>query len=366
MRRAYRFALDPNDRQRSALASHCGAARFAFNWGLGLVKERLEGRESGSGARVPWSLPELRREWNRAKAEVAPWWAENSKEAYSSGLDALARALSNFSASKRGQRRGRRMGFPGFRKRGRRDRSRFTTGAIRVDDERHVVLPRLGRLKTLEATTALEEEIGAGRARILAATISREAERWFVSFTVEVERELLPSNGHQDTVGVDVGLLSLATLSTGEKVAGPKGLRRNLRKLRRLSRALSRKRRGSANRRRAARKLGRSHARVANLRHDHLHKLSTTLAKSHGRVALEDLNISGMLGNRRLARAIADAGWGELRRMLEYKCRWYGSELVVVDRWYPSSKVCSECGAVKTELLLSATDSVRIEAVFGH
>jgi putative transposase len=159
MQRAYRFALDPNNRQRAALASHCGAARFAFNWGLGLIKQRMEARAAGQEVRLPWTLP--RPECNQAKPEVAPWWGENSKEAYSSGLDGLARAPRNFSESKRGWRRGRLVGFPRFRKRGHRDRCRFTTGAIRVDDERHLVLPRLGRLRTLETPWRWSE--GPGR-----------------------------------------------------------------------------------------------------------------------------------------------------------------------------------------------------------
>ena len=132
---AYRFALDPSPRAASALASHVGARRFAYNWGLAVVKERLDARRCGEPVEVPWSLPALRREWNRAKEEAAPWWRENSKEAYSAGLDGLARALRAFSASKHGKRKGRRMGFPRFRKRGRgRESVRFTTGAIRVDD----------------------------------------------------------------------------------------------------------------------------------------------------------------------------------------------------------------------------------------
>jgi len=130
---AYRFALDPTPKQQRALASHCGAARFAFNWGLALVKDRMDARQAGDEVDVPWTLPRLRREWNLAKSDVAPWWEENSKEAYKSGLDGLARALKNWSDSRAGRRRGRPVGFPRFRKKGRsRDACRFTTGAIKV------------------------------------------------------------------------------------------------------------------------------------------------------------------------------------------------------------------------------------------
>src|SRR4029453_8386306 len=135
---AYRFALDPTPTQRRALDSHCGAARVAYNWGLHLVEERLEQRRGDPTVQVPWTLPDLRWEWNRAKDQVAPWWAENSKEAYSSGLDGLARALKHWSDSRSGRRKGRPVGFPRFKKKGRaRDACGFTTAPIRGEADRH-------------------------------------------------------------------------------------------------------------------------------------------------------------------------------------------------------------------------------------
>jgi putative transposase len=180
---AYRFTLDPTPRQRRALASHCGAARVAYNWGLALVKMRLDERQSDARVQVPWSLPDLRLEWNRAKQQVAPWWAESSKEAYNSGLDGLARALRSWADSKNGRRKGRSVGFPRFKKKGRaRDACRFTTGAIKVlPDREHVQLPRIGVLKTHESTRKLACRLEQGTARILAATISRTADRWYVA-----------------------------------------------------------------------------------------------------------------------------------------------------------------------------------------
>ena len=375
----YRFALDPTSAQERYLASHCGAARFAFNWGLEQVRASMAVGELERVMGLPrtdslgWSLYALRREWNAEKQRVAPWWGENSKEAYSSGLAALSAALDNWSQSRKGKRAGPRVGFPRFRKRGHPMGCRFTTGAIRVDDERHVTLPRIGRLRTSEATPALRQRLTQGTARILSAAVSCEAGRWCVAFGCEVERAVVESNGHDDTVGVDLGVLTLATLSTGEVVAGPRALRAGLRKLRRLSRYHARCRRGSANRRRAARSLARHHARVASLRRDHLHQLTTRLAKSHGRIVIEDLNVSGMTRSARgsreapghnmrakngLNRSLADASFGEFRRQLEYKCRWYGSELVVADRFLPSSKTCSRCGTVRDGLRLE-------ERVFG-
>ena len=153
---AYRFALDPTPRQQGALASHVGGARFAYNWGLELVKRRLEERAAGQDVEVPWTLPTLRRAGNRAKDGVAPWWAENSKEAYSSGLDALASGLRNWADSKQGRRAGVRVGFPRRKRKGHgRSACRFSTGAIRVEaDRHHVTLPRLGCLKTHESTVS--------------------------------------------------------------------------------------------------------------------------------------------------------------------------------------------------------------------
>jgi putative transposase len=353
---AYRFALDPTPTNRRALASHCGAARVAHNWGLELVKTRLDQSRAGEDVEVPWTLPELRREWNRAKQQVAPWWMENSKEAYSSGLDGLARALRNWSDSRSGRRKGRPVGFPQFKKKGRcRDACRFTTGAIKVlADRKHVQLPRIGVLKTHESTRKLGRRLEQGTARVLSATISRTADRWFVSFTVEVERQIPASNGKTTTIGVDVGIRHLAVLSTGEApIPNPRALERSTRKLRRLNRELARRRPTSRRRKLARRRLARAHARAANLRRDALHKLTTTLANEHATVVVEHLNIAGMARNRRLARALADMGLAELRRMLAYKTTWYGSRLVVANRFYPSSKTCSACGWVKAKLTLA-------------
>ncbi len=350
---AYRFALDPSPRAERALASHVGARRFAFNWGVALVKERLEARRRGEDVEVPWALPALRREWNQAKETVAPWWRENSKEAYSSGLAGLADALKNWVDSRRGQRRGRRVGFPRFKKKGRcRESVCFTTGAIRVDGKSHVVLPRIGRVRTHEPTTALLERIAAGEARILRVTVSREGGRWFVSFTCEVEREQKVPRLPGAVIGVDAGLQHLAVFSTGERVPNPQPLRKALRKLACLNRELSRRKPGSRNREETRRKLARLHSRVARIRRDAMHKLTYRLACAYGTVVVETLNAAGMLRNRRLARTVADAAMAELRRHLGYKCAWYGSRLVEAERFHPSSKTCSRCGAVKPEFPL--------------
>jgi putative transposase len=227
---AYRFALDPTPRQVRDLLRHAGAARLAYNWGLARVKANLSQRaaersygigEADLTPPVGWSLYAMRKDWNQAKAQVAPWWAECSKEAYNTGLDQLARALKNWSDSRNGVRKGRRVGFPRFKSRRKSAPSvRFTTGTIRVaDDGRHVRLPRLGRLKTHESTRKLHRRVADGRARILAAAVRAEAGRWFVSFTVEVERAKQTPARLDAVIGVDLGVSTLAVFSDGRPAA---------------------------------------------------------------------------------------------------------------------------------------------------
>jgi IS605 OrfB family transposase len=372
---AYRFALDLTSSQERAVLAHAGAARVAHNWALARVKavmaqraaERTYGiTDADLTPSLGRSFPALRRAWNQAKNEVAPWWAQCSKEAYNTGLDALARALKNWSDSRSGKRAGRPVGFPRFKSRRRTTPSvRFTTGAIRVEaDRKHVTLPRLGTLKLHESARKIARRTEAGTARIMSATVRREGGRWFVSFTVEIDRAQRSPEIPHAAVGVDLGIKALAVLSTGEMVPNPRHLNAAQRKLRRAQRSLSRRqgpydhanrsrRSSSARYQRCVAQVGRIHARVGNLRRDGMHKLTTRLAATYGAVVVEDLNVAGVLRNRRLARSISDAGFGEIRRHLAYKTTWNGGQLFVADRWYPSSKTCSGCGAVKDKLALS-------------
>jgi IS605 OrfB family transposase len=246
------------------------------------------------------------------------------------------------------------VGFPRFKRKQRaRVACRFTTGAIRVlPDRKHVQLPRIGVLKTHESTRKLTRRLEHSTARILAATISRRADRWYVSFTCEVQRQI-PATNQRPAVGVDVGVRHLAVLSTGATVANPRALEGSLRKLRRLNRQLARRAPGSKRRDQTRRRLACVHDRAANLRRDALHKLTTSLATRHGMVVVEQLNVVGLLRNRRLSRAISDTGMAELRRLLAYKTQWYGATLVVADPFYASSKTCSACGWVKAKLALA-------------
>jgi putative transposase len=369
---AYRFALDPTPGQVGALLRHAGAARVAFNWGLARVKANLSQREAerSYGVRedeltppVSWSMYSMRKAWNQAKADVAPWWAECSKEAYATGLDRLATSLKNWQNSKKGKRKGPQMGFPRFKTKARAVPSiRFTTGTIRLEESRkHVTLPVLGTIKTHESTRKLHRRIVNGTATVKSATVRRESGRWFVSFTLEVERAERRVARPDAVIGVDLGIKTLAVFSDGRPAAAnSRHYDAARRKLGRLARTVSRRqgpdrRAGQApsNRwRRANEARNQVHYRTANLRRDALHKLTTSLAREYGTIVVEDLNVAGMLKNRRLARVVADAGFGEIRRQLAYKTQWCGGRLAVASRWYPSSKTCSGCHAVKPKLPL--------------
>jgi len=387
---AYKYALDPAPAQQRSLWSHVGAARFARNHMLALVKATLDQRAAEKSYGITkddltpslgWSLPALRRAWNQRKKVVAPWWAENSKEAYNTGLDSLARSLEAWSKSRTGQRAGASVGFPRFHPRRDRASVRFTTGTIRVEaDRHHVTLPRLGTIRTHESTRKLARRVEAGTARILSATATRDAAgRWFVSFQTLVQRTTTrPAHVgiRHPVVGVDLGVKADSLLVAGtpdgieiERVPAPKSLAAAQARLRSLQRKAARqaapydpetkRKQAPSNRwRRTQGRIGKTHARAAHVRTDALHKATTRLARQHQVIAVETLNAAGMrsagrVRKRGLNRALADASLAEIRRMFAYKTTWYGSTLVEADRWYPSSKTCSGCGSRKPRLLLS-------------
>jgi putative transposase len=337
VQQAFRYELDPSTSERQLLAKHAGCARFA--WNLALAERIRRYREKEGKARFTSAI-EQHRELNARKATEFPWMYEVSKCAPQEKLRDLDRAFRDFTKARKA---GRHQGFPRFKRKGVNDSFRLT-GSIAVSDA-GVQLPRLGTISTKESTDKF-------RGRILSATVRREADRWYVSVTVEVERED-PQRVEGPVVGVDLGLNAFAVLSDGERAQAPKPLARSLERLRRRSRAHSRKARGSRNRERSARSLARLHRRIRNMRTDFLHKLSTRLAKTKSVVVLEDLNVNGMVRNKHLGRHISDVGWGDFRRMLEYKTLWYGSQVVMAPRFFPSTKMCSDCGHLLGSLPLS-------------
>ena len=349
---AVKVALDPAPMQERLLLSHAGAARFAFNVGLAHVKAALD-----AGERPDLSSYALRRWWNANKDTVAvggdgePWWQENSKESYSYGLESLAKSLSNWSKSRRGGRKGRKVGFPKFKAKNKvTPRFAYTTGCFGLvkGDPKALKLPRIGRVHCMENVA---NRVGDGR--VLRMTISQHAGRWYASLTVEREDKPVASPPKGGAVGVDLGVKTLATLSDGTVVENPRYLKKSERKLKKAQRELSRKAKGSKSRAKAREKVANLHAHVANQRLDALHKLTTRLAETFSDISIEDLHVAGMVKNHHLAKSISDAAFGEFRRQLEYKAARTGARLHVVDRWYRSSKTCSKCGSVKAKLSLA-------------
>ncbi len=365
---AFRFTLDPTEDQARALARHFGARRKAFNWTVETLKADIGAwRATGVGTDKP-SLPVLRKRWNAVKNDVCvnvdtgqPWWGECSKEAYADGIAGAVDAYWNWQASRAGTRAGKRVGFPRFKRKGRdADRVCFTTGAMRVEpDRRHLRLPVIGTVRTQENTRRVERLIAKGRARVLAISVRRNGTRLDASVRVLVQRPQQPAVAQPDSrVGVDVGVRRLATVASAEGtviecVPNPRPLEAALRELRHVSRARSRCTEGSRRYRERTTEMSRLHRRANDVGTHHLHVLTTRLAKTHGRIVVEGLDAAGMLrqkglpGARARRRGLSDAALGTPRRHLSYKTGWYGSQLVVADRWFPSSKTCHACRHVQ-------------------
>jgi putative transposase len=335
---AHKIALDPNNVQATYFAKAAGTARFAYNWALAEWKRQYEACQADPTLPKP-SQAALRRQLNAIKREQFPWMLEVTKCAPQMAIIQLGDAFKNFFAG--------RARYPQFRKKGVHDRFTLTNDQFSVKGSR-IRIPNLGWVRMRERLRF------AGK--ILSATVSRVADRWFVSMTVDTEDPPKRHAENQGAVGVDVGVSALATLSTGEKIIGPKPHTALLKRLRRLSQSLSRKQKGSQNRRKARAKLAKLHARIAAIRLDALHKLTSSLTRRFHTLVIEDLNVRGMARNRHLARSIADMGFFEFRRQLEYKAERRGGMVMVADRFYPSSKTCSCCGHVLDALPLSVRE----------
>lgn len=337
---AHKIALDPNNAQATYFARAAGTARFAYNWALAEWKRQYEAWKLDNSLPKP-SQAALRRQLNAIKREQFPWMLEVTKNAPQMAIIQLGQAFQNFFAG--------RARYPRFRKKGVHDRFTLSNDQFGIDGCR-IRIPNLGWVRMRETLRF------AGK--IMSATVSRAADRWFVSITVDTQDDShLPKAENQGVVGVDLGVTALATLSTGESpIPGPKAHKALLPRLRRLSRSLSRKQKGSSSRNKAKAKLARLHARIANIRQDALHKLTTSLTRRFHTIGIEDLNVRGMVKNRHLARSIADMGFFEFRRQLEYKAAMRGGVVVVADRFFASSKTCSACGHKLETLPLSVRE----------
>jgi putative transposase len=405
----FRFALAPTPAQAAMLVRHAGASRFAYNQCLRLVTDALAVRWSNPGARVPWSAFDLinafnvwKRSENAGRVFVVTsdgtatkqvtglgWRGEVSAQVFEEAAVDLGRALAAYVEAKNGSRKGRPVGFPRRKRKGRcRDSFRFRNKqgrggsfCIRVGDghPRSVTLPRIGTVRVHDDTRRLRrllrsaehinprtgEWIVAARAKVLFATVSRLGDRWYVSLNIEAP-DLHPQRRHRPRydwdhrgwVGLDRGLAAfvVAARSDGSEVGrfhAPRPLERGLVGLRRRSRALSRTKLCSHNHAKAARRLSREHAGIFNARRSFLHEVSSRLVQTHDRLCLEDLAVANLIRNKHLARAIGDAGWAELARQLAYKQAWRGGQVLVADRWLPSTKTCSRCGLIKQRMGLA-------------
>jgi len=346
---AHKIALDLNDVQATYLARAAGTARFAYNWALAECKRQYEAWKADDSLLKP-SQAALRRQLNAIEREQFPWMLEVTKNAPQMAIIQLGQAFQNFFAG--------RAGYPQFRKKGVHDRFTLTNDQFDIDGS-PIRIPKLGWVRMRETLRF------AGK--IMSVTVSRVADRWFVSIAVDTpDNSHLPKAENQGAVGVDLGVSSLATLSTGDTISGPKPHKALLDRLRRLSRSLSRKAKGSANRRKAKAELAKLHARIASIRCDALHKLTTDLTRRFHTIGIEDLNVRGMARNRHLARSVADMGFFEFRRQLEYQAAMRGGRVVVADSFYASSKTCSSCGYKLEALPLTLREWICPECGAAH
>lgn len=319
---------------------NCGASRWAFNWALAKKKEAFEKKE-----KIPNNI-ELHRELNKLKGtEVLPWGFEVSKCAFQNGLVNCDLAFKNFFARCKKKVKGKK-GFPKFKLKKNEKQSFKLDGSIYISDKNHIKLPRIGEVKLKESDyIPLDAEIKS-------VTVSSKAGKWFVSCLIEYTTKVAtaPIN---EVVGVDLGIKVLATCSDGTIYENPKALRKNLKKLKRKQKQLSKKKKGSKNREKAKKKLAKLHNRISNIRKDALHKATSSIVRKNNVIVLEDLSVSNMMKNHKLAQSIGDASFYEFRRQIEYKSKWNGRTVIIANRFYPSSKLDHKSGKVNNSLTLA-------------
>ncbi len=345
MNRAHVIRLNPTKEQEVSFRKACGVARHAYNWALARWKEyRAEGK---------WAkMKDLKREYNRIKGEQFPWVYEVTKCAPEQEFSHLGQAFANYwrmkeegtlPKLKHPRKDGEEAGFPHFKSK-KRDRLSFYLANDKFSVDRHTI--RIPKLGTVNMTEALRFQ-----GKIMSAVISYRAGWWFVSISVEVEQAEPTHSG--GAVGIDLGIKTLATLSSGIVFENQRHYRQNLGRIQGLSKGLSRKVEGSQNWWKNTKKLASAHYRVGCQRQDTLHKMTTHVARTYALIGLEDLNAKGMLANHCLAQAVSDASFFEVKRQLLYKSEASGGYVQLVDRWYASSKTCHHCGWVKEDLTLA-------------
>jgi len=340
MLRAYKTELEVNNKQRTKLMQYAGTARFVYNWAL---LDRIESHQNN----LSTNKYEQEKRFNAVKKERYPWLKEICYKVTEQEFTNCDLAFSNFFRSwKKGDKL---VGYPKLKSR-KEGIGKFTLRGKIIIESNRIKLPRLDWLKLKEVNYLPISGI-----KILSATISERAGHWFVSVQADTLKEIIPLGLTDKVIGVDLGIKILATCSDGKVFENPKALNKSEKKLAHLQREVSRRVKGSKNRTKSKKKVARLHYRISNIRQYALHEVSNYLTvKAKPKViVLENLNVKGMVRNRHLSKAISDASFSELRRQIEYKAKWYGEKVVIADRFYPSSKTCSECGNVKPLLKLS-------------
>jgi len=342
--KAYIVELRPNKVQANALARSAGCARFAYNWGL---SRRIELYKSDKKS---LTAIDQHKELCLLKKDNFPWMYESTKCAPQEALRDLDRAFKNFF---RGIKSGIKVGYPKFKKKNIDDSFRISTGAVHIT-KNTIKLPNIKSPIRLKENNYIPIE----NVKYNSYTIKKEADKWYIS--VQVEEDIItPPPAPNEVVGVDLGIKTLATISDGTKFYNPKSLHKLERSLKRKQKEISRKKKGSRSRFKSVRDLQVKHKIVSNVRKDSIHKMTSTLVKTKPRViVIEDLSVKNMLKNHKLAKSLSDAAFGEIRRQITYKSVWYGSELIIADRYFPSSKLCSSsssssCDSKKEDLSLS-------------
>ena len=352
--RAYKVELKPNNVQQTFFNKSVGVARLAYNWGLNLSIEQYK---SDNKSKFLGAIG-LHKELNKLKKDKFNFMYEVSKQVPQNALRDLDTAFTNFfRAIKKGNNK---VGFPKFKsKKGSKQSFRIDGDSIKITST-HIKLPKIGlvRLKehgyipTIESIndTEIIQSI-----KYTSATVSKEVDRWFVSVSVEIEQNTntVLQSIPEEILGIDLGIKELATCSNQQVFSNPKNTRRYQKKLSREQRRLSRKKKGSKNRNKQIIRVAKVHKTISNSRLDNLHKMTSDITKTKCRiVVLEDLNVSGMMKNHKLSKALSDSSFSEIRRQLEYKTIFYGGEVFIINKWYPSSKKCSKCGSIKDDLTL--------------
>ncbi len=343
---SHRIRLDPNADQKAWLDRAFGTVRFAYNWGIVEWNAQYEAHlQTGSAKPSEYSV---RNRLTAIKRDEFPWMLETTKHAPESAIGQLARAWNAFFRDLK-KKSTRKSKPPRFKKKGRCSESFSFGGNLSQFDEYAVRIPKLGFVKAFESLRF--------KGNVLVVTISRKAGKYSASVVVETDIHRLPVTTN-DAVGVDLGITTLATIADGDgvrKVVGPRATIVSQRKMRRLSKSLSRKKTFSKNWTKAKSRISRLHERIANVRNDALHKLTSKLTATYRTIVIEDLNVAGMVRNSHLAKHVHDAAFGEFRRQLAYKCEWYGNTLVIANRFFPSSKTCSVCNGKNDKLELGIT-----------